>query len=381
MQNNGEQMAAQLAGAQAPAQPKSATAAIIGVIGSLIASGLTFFGSRWAQRRNEQLTQSQNQWNLDMWQRQNQYNLPSSQVARLKAAGLNPALIYGNGGIQNEAADAAPAADFHNVLNPAAGIQSPIDPKTGAEIDLLEAQAQRLRIQNVTDQGNLEVEQQRLLEFRRQVDIESKRADAYCNDIESIITQRGLDFNEMIRQFEENNKINIEKLNIAKEELGISKENLRMAILMFPLLKRTERARAASLFAQAYDARQRGDKEHYEASIAHYNAELEKLLYNARISMQDEIKVGEINRIQANVQEYRMLYGMYGNFADNWLNFDENGNFDYDFWGLYLLSLTGSGSNSLNPSVFVDGKGVLRGVKNGGKKLFKKPVKVRGFGR
>lgn len=379
MQNNGEQMAANLAGAQAPAQPKSATA-IAGMVGTIVASGLSLLGSLWSQRRNEQLTQSQNQWNLDMWERQNQYNLPSNQVARLKAAGFNPALIYGNGGIQNEAADAAPAADYHNVQNPLAGLQSPIDAKTGAEIDLLEAQAERLRTENAIDFGNLDVEQQRLLEFRRQVDNESKRADSYCNDIESIITQRGLDFNEMIRQFEENNKINIEKLNVAKEELGISKENLRMAILMFPLLKRTERARAASLLAQAYESRQRGNKEHYEASISRFNAEFEKLLYDVRITMQDDIKSGEINRILANVQDYRMQYGIYGNYADRWANFDEKGNFDYDFWGLYLLSLTGSGSNSLNPSIFVDGKGVGRGVVKGGKKLFKKPVKVKGFG-
>lgn len=35
--------------------------------------------------------------NLQFWNLQNQYNAPASTVSRLKAAGLNPNLIYGNG--------------------------------------------------------------------------------------------------------------------------------------------------------------------------------------------------------------------------------------------------------------------------------------------
>ncbi len=34
---------------------------------------------------------------LEMWKRQNIYNMPSSQMARLKQAGLNPNLVYGTG--------------------------------------------------------------------------------------------------------------------------------------------------------------------------------------------------------------------------------------------------------------------------------------------
>lgn len=39
----------------------------------------------------------QNQYNLDMWRMQNEYNSPVEQMARFKAAGLNPHLIYGKG--------------------------------------------------------------------------------------------------------------------------------------------------------------------------------------------------------------------------------------------------------------------------------------------
>lgn len=53
---------------------------------------------------NLELAKMQNQWNLAQWQRENEYNSPSAQKARLEAAGLNPDLMYGSGGVMNTAA-------------------------------------------------------------------------------------------------------------------------------------------------------------------------------------------------------------------------------------------------------------------------------------
>ncbi|WP_444105883.1 hypothetical protein [Bacteroides sp.] len=44
---------------------------------------------------NLNLAKQQNQWNIDQWNRENAYNTPAAQMARYKAAGLNPDLIYG----------------------------------------------------------------------------------------------------------------------------------------------------------------------------------------------------------------------------------------------------------------------------------------------
>ena len=44
---------------------------------------------------NLNLAKQQNQWNIDQWNRENEYNTPSAQMARFKAAGLNPDLMYG----------------------------------------------------------------------------------------------------------------------------------------------------------------------------------------------------------------------------------------------------------------------------------------------
>lgn len=49
------------------------------------------------QKWNEMMYGRQRQDALTDWQRQNEYNSPSGQMARLREAGLNPNLVYGNG--------------------------------------------------------------------------------------------------------------------------------------------------------------------------------------------------------------------------------------------------------------------------------------------
>lgn len=48
-----------------------------------------------ANESNERLAREQQAWNEKMWAKNNAYNDPSAQMARLKDAGLNPRLIYG----------------------------------------------------------------------------------------------------------------------------------------------------------------------------------------------------------------------------------------------------------------------------------------------
>lgn len=48
-------------------------------------------------KANMELAKYNWQQQIDMWNRQNEYNSPISQMTRLKDAGLNPNLVYGNG--------------------------------------------------------------------------------------------------------------------------------------------------------------------------------------------------------------------------------------------------------------------------------------------
>lgn len=78
----------------------SATAAIIaGAAGALSAGGSAVAQGKMNRRaRDFAREQSNLQWerNKEAWNMQNAYNDPSAQMARLKAAGLNPNLIYGS---------------------------------------------------------------------------------------------------------------------------------------------------------------------------------------------------------------------------------------------------------------------------------------------
>lgn len=67
-----------------------------------------------ARHYNSALAAKQNQWNIEQWRRENAYNTPAAQMARMKAAGLNPDLAYG----QQNLAAASPEMT--------AGAESPI---------------------------------------------------------------------------------------------------------------------------------------------------------------------------------------------------------------------------------------------------------------
>ena len=66
-------------------------------VGGLFNLGTTALQNKY----NKEQAALQNQYNIDMWNRQNEYNSPASQMNRLKEAGLNPNLMYGQGSTGN----------------------------------------------------------------------------------------------------------------------------------------------------------------------------------------------------------------------------------------------------------------------------------------
>lgn len=92
--------------------------AIIGAIGAIgsnaINNGMSGANAEKAFERQKELMALQQQYAVENWSRENNYNTPAAQKARLKAAGLNPDLMYGNGaaGLQagSVAAPTAPSA-------------------------------------------------------------------------------------------------------------------------------------------------------------------------------------------------------------------------------------------------------------------------------
>lgn len=109
------------------------------VTGALANAGNSLFGhtldwisqaigagiNRRAQRRqnewNAQMAAQANQWNIDQWERENEYNDPSNVLARMEAAGINPALAMGQGAsamISGTMADAIHPANVPQGVNP-----------------------------------------------------------------------------------------------------------------------------------------------------------------------------------------------------------------------------------------------------------------------
>lgn len=91
------------------------SAAAGGVLSSgigAISSGIgSIFNAREASKNRkfqERMYKQQYQDSIDFWNMQNQYNLPSAQLERLKDAGLNPLLMYGDGGISGNIAQGTP---------------------------------------------------------------------------------------------------------------------------------------------------------------------------------------------------------------------------------------------------------------------------------
>ena len=108
-------------------------AALIGGLASIAGSGISqmIAGNQAdeAYNRQKELMALQNQYAVENWARENRYNTPAEQRKRLEAAGLNPDLMYGSGGVGNLAgsidspsapsAPMAPTMDFSKAVDSA----------------------------------------------------------------------------------------------------------------------------------------------------------------------------------------------------------------------------------------------------------------------
>jgi hypothetical protein len=79
-----------------PLDPATATAGIQ-AIGNTIDAGLSMITNKAQRKWNEKMYQRQRADALSDWQKQADYNSPKAQMERLKAAGLNPNMVYGKG--------------------------------------------------------------------------------------------------------------------------------------------------------------------------------------------------------------------------------------------------------------------------------------------
>lgn len=117
------------------------------------------YQSQWQQQENEKAYQR----SLKMWNLQNEYNSPTQQMARIRAAGLNPNLVYGNGVAGNSAGSTpqyeparfnAPTMQAYRGWN--LGISDAVSQflayrTVKAQVDNMEAQNSLIRQQTATE--------------------------------------------------------------------------------------------------------------------------------------------------------------------------------------------------------------------------------------
>lgn len=98
-----------------------ATPLAVPIIGGAASVLSSIFGNMGAARRQRQA----NRQNIAFWRMQNEYNNPSAQMQRLKAAGLNPNLIYGTSptsAVGNAQSIAPSKAAPYKIENPLQGV-------------------------------------------------------------------------------------------------------------------------------------------------------------------------------------------------------------------------------------------------------------------
>lgn len=189
--------------------PYTASALITGgasLGASGINAGLGLLSSSLQHDRNKELMELENKYNLMQWHRENEYNLPVNQVQRLKAAGLNPALMYGNG------ADGLTAASGNGVSGQSAGMPDlgQVDPLTAAKIANINAETRKTEADTDLSIANTEESKQRVLNLRQEI----RQSEQDIN--ESAARIRNLDENTK-KQAAEQVKMEFDKRMRSKE--------------------------------------------------------------------------------------------------------------------------------------------------------------------
>jgi hypothetical protein len=232
-------------------------AAIIGGLGALGSSLIGMSSQRKANIQNMELAKYQNNWqtaenerayarNLEMWNMQNAYNAPTAQMSRLRQAGLNPNLVYGNGVTGNSAGSAPqyepakiqrahmePYRGWNLGLSDAASLYMAAR-QNKAQVENMEAQNKLIREQARTEgirQGNIAMSTARSgfdLNLARQLrDVSIDRAIAEKNLAEARNAGSWTDANRKVLQYELDRALFENKIRLSQAEYSTAMEGIR----------------------------------------------------------------------------------------------------------------------------------------------------------
>lgn len=251
-----------------------------GIFGSSAQSSANKTNLKIAQMNNEfneRMMQKQLDYNTDMWNKQNEYNSPTSQFARLKAAGLNPYLMMSGAGANLGSASSANSANMASssgnpnmqAYNPQAAIDAGINSIGGAVANYISAQKAQGELAKMQFENQLLAEQVRSVakdnEYKSLMNDEILRGYKFDNytkaaDYESKLWQNryqqetyNSDVN--IKRLQEQNLYNSNVLQgLTSLQMSLQNKQLQNDINAFPQRLRAELNEAYARAFSAYAA-------------------------------------------------------------------------------------------------------------------------------
>lgn len=253
------------------------------VIGGIFQGGQNKKNRQFAEKMyNRQRADSLADWNMN-----NQYNSAGAQMARLKEAGLNPNLVYGNGGSVMQAATVR-SADMEY----GKGVALP-----GTRLGETLAQSQQLelvRAQTSNVQAQTEV---------ARADEALKTAQAMKTLFEGHHSDFDLQRKEELKRiiFEQG----VASLDLTKANIDASVHgNQRAQQLQPKLLKAADLDAAGKTLDNAMKQMQNGQFENMRPlELSRLKAEIDRLLESTKLTKQqtkNEEQITKINKIEAN---------------------------------------------------------------------------------
>lgn len=200
------------------------------------------YQAQWQQQENEKAYQR----SLNMWNLQNEYNSPTQQMARIRAAGLNPNLVYGNGVTGNSSGSTpqyepakfnAPTMQAYRGWN--LGISDAISQflayrTAKAQVDNMEAQNSLIRQQTATEatkQANIAASTSRSefdLNMAKELkDVSVSSAIADMNYKQAGAAQGWTKANREVIQYELDKALFDNKIKLSNEEYLKTLESVR----------------------------------------------------------------------------------------------------------------------------------------------------------
>lgn len=166
-------------------------------------------------KQNKKLAELAYRQNVDMWKMQTEYNTPENQIARLRSAGVNPALAFGSGNITGNA-EAAPELAYSewNPRTPQFDLASPIS----AAIDTAQATGSAL-----LNAAKLRSENARTIKDLASAGFSDAQTERIWSLLEGDIIQQQLRNSELGQDIEHKKRlITLTDWNIKEKEKALS---------------------------------------------------------------------------------------------------------------------------------------------------------------